>query len=254
MTQFIRPIIKAVRAPDGQEGAAEFISEQLRSVPALAAFSGQNPAFMPLLAAVCTCPLGTPKEGAVVPSQPDAGVKFSELTAAQGAAIGGCLAPLLASKPAGEAVGEWIGNFPALKRLDKEQASFRLLLKMVGKEVKEIEKNMLKVWFVTVKKSFLSVLDMVTDVLMIVEYLNTPGREGNGHALIGMVALSMLAQLEVVWLQNRKGPRSGLIREVLFVLLALKPGVDAFRVANGEEQTAYAPFDPAMELCESLEF
>ena len=63
----------------------------------------------------------------------------------------------------------------------------------------------------------------------------------------------MLFQLLLVWVQNSKGPRSGLIREVLLTLLALKPGVDAFRVANGEEQPAYALFYPAMELGEALE-
>jgi hypothetical protein len=94
---------------------------------------------------------------------------------------------------------------------------------------------------------------MVTDALMIVEYLTTEGREGYGHALIAMVSLCMLFQLVTVWIQNSKGPRSGLIREVLLTLLALKPGVDAFRVANGEEQPAYAVFDPAYELGESLE-
>jgi hypothetical protein len=94
---------------------------------------------------------------------------------------------------------------------------------------------------------------MVTDVLMIVEYLNTKGKEGFGHALIAMVSLCMVLQLLVVWFQNSKGPRSGLIREVLFTLLALKPGVDAFRVANDEEQPAFALWDPQMELGESLE-
>ena len=94
---------------------------------------------------------------------------------------------------------------------------------------------------------------MVTDALMIVEYLTTEGREGYGHALIAMVSLCMLFQLAVVWLQNSKGPRSGLIREVLLTLLALKPGVDAFRVANGENQTAYALLTPVLELGEPLE-
>jgi hypothetical protein len=107
---------------------------------------------------------------------------------------------------------------------------------------------MLKVWFVTVKKSFLSVLDMVTDVLMIVEYLNTEGQERFGRVLIAMVALCVLGQLFCVWVQNSKGPRSSLIREVLFTLLALKPGVDAFRVANGEEQAPYAVVHPSFEL------
>jgi hypothetical protein len=108
-------------------------------------------------------------------------------------------------------------------------------------------------WFVTVKKSFLSVLDMVTDVLMIVEYLTTEGQEGYGHALVAMVAICMFGQLYCVWFQSSKGPRLVFIREILFTLLALKPGVDAFRVANGEEQPAYALMDPAVELGEPLE-
>ena len=144
-TLVIGPILRDVRAPDKQEGAAGRVAEELQSVPALATFANLNPAFVPLLAAVCTCPIGTPKEGAVVPSHPDPGVKFSELTANQGAALGASLSPLLATKPAGEAVGEWIGNFPALKELDEQQDWFRLLIKGVGKEVQDIEKSMLVV-------------------------------------------------------------------------------------------------------------
>jgi hypothetical protein len=79
-----------------------------------------------------------------VPSDPDSGVKFSQLTASQGAALGASLSPLLATKPAGEAVGKWICTFPALKELDEQQDWFRLLIKGVGKEVQEIEKSMLK--------------------------------------------------------------------------------------------------------------
>ena len=144
-TLIIRPILMDIRAPDNQQGAAGRVAEELQFVPALATFANLNPAFVPLLAAVCTCPIGTPKEGAVVPSHPDPGVKFSQLTAPQGAALGASLSPLLATKPAGEAVGEWIGNFPVLKELDEQQDWFRLLFKGVGKEVQEIEKNMLVV-------------------------------------------------------------------------------------------------------------
>jgi hypothetical protein len=148
-SDLVVPVLRDLRGPGRSAGANNTLVREMAEIfqasPTMAAFIAANPAFLPLLAAVCTCPLGAPKEGAVVPSHPDQGLKFSELTAPQGAALGASLSPLLASKPAGEAVGEWIGNSPALKTLDKEEAWFRLLIKGVGKEVQEIEKSMLKV-------------------------------------------------------------------------------------------------------------
>ena len=97
----------------------------------------------------------------------------------------------------------------------------------------------------------LSFVDMVTDVSMINQYMSTEGEEGYGKALLAMVGLCLLLQLGFVWLQTRKGPKKEMVKEMLIVLSALKPGVDAYRVARGQAQAAYAVVDPETELGKS---
>jgi hypothetical protein len=91
-------------------------------------------------------------------------------------------------------------------------------------------------------------MDMITDVTMINEYMNTPGQAGYGKALIAMVGLCNLCMLAMAWCQTRKGPKKEMAKEVLIVLSSLKPGIDAYRVANGQEQAAYAVLPPHTEL------
>jgi hypothetical protein len=90
-------------------------------------------------------------------------------------------------------------------------------------------------------------VDMVTDVQVIVEYLNTPGKEAYAYPLMGMVGTCLLLQLLVAWLQTRKGPKAKMAKEMLIVLSGLKPGFDAYQVAKGAEQSAGAVMDPATE-------
>ena len=91
-------------------------------------------------------------------------------------------------------------------------------------------------------------LDMITDVQVIVQYIGVPGQEGYGRSLIAMISVCLLFQLLIVWLQTRNGAKAAMAREMLIVLSALKPGADAYRVANGEEQDAGAAFTPDVEL------
>ena len=92
-------------------------------------------------------------------------------------------------------------------------------------------------------------LDMITDVQVIVQYMGTPGQEGYGRSLIAMILVCLLLQLMVVLQQTRMGTKAVMLREMLIVMTALKPGADAYRVANGEEQDAGAAFTPDVELC-----
>jgi len=92
-------------------------------------------------------------------------------------------------------------------------------------------------------------VDMVTDVQVIVEYLNTPGKEAYAYPLMGMVGTCLFFQLlVVVFMQNRKASKAKMAKEMLIVLSGLKPGFDAYQVAKGAEQSAGAVLDPATEL------
>jgi len=93
----------------------------------------------------------------------------------------------------------------------------------------------------------LSTVDMVTDVQVIVEYLNTPGKEAYAYPLMGMVGTCLFMQLVLVLMQTRKASKTKMAKEMLIVLSGLKPGFDAYQVAKGAEQSAGAVFDPSTE-------
>jgi hypothetical protein len=91
-------------------------------------------------------------------------------------------------------------------------------------------------------------VDMVTDVQVIVEYLNTPGKEAYAYPLMGMVGMCLFLQLLLVVAQTRNASKAKMAKEVLIVLSGLKPGFDAYQVAKGAEQSVGAVVDPEMEL------
>ena len=94
----------------------------------------------------------------------------------------------------------------------------------------------------------LSIVDMVTDLQVIIDYLRTPGKEVFAYPLMGMVSLCLVFQFALVWLQTRRGSKSKMAKELLIVLSGLKPGFDAYQVAKGTEQSSVALLDPALEL------
>ncbi|GMI25446.1 hypothetical protein TeGR_g9854 [Tetraparma gracilis] len=95
--------------------------------------------------------------------------------------------------------------------------------------------------------SGLSMLDLITDAYMIYTY-TAAGSTGHALSLVIMVGLCLALQLFLVWFQNRKGPRSVMLREVLIVLSGTKPGIDAKRVANGNVGEQHCVLPPDVEL------
>jgi hypothetical protein len=66
-----------------------------------------------------------------------------------------------------------------------------------------------------------------------------------------MVGLCLIWQLFTTWYSTRKAPKKVMMKELIIVLSALKPGVDAYRVASGYEQPAYVVNSPETELGEN---
>ena len=96
----------------------------------------------------------------------------------------------------------------------------------------------------------LSLLDIVTDIYMIYQFL-TSEEEGQaifGFINLGMVATSLLIQLLLVYGQNKKKGMKKVAYESLTALLFVKPAVDAFRVASGAETEEGSTVDPMAEL------
>jgi len=106
----------------------------------------------------------------------------------------------------------------------------------------------------------LSIMDMATDIFVVVGYLGKEDTKGYGWSLLWMIVASIVFQLLIVYFQNRRKPKV-LMKEVLIVLTGLKPGVDAYKVVSGKEADAHSVTDAKFELvcskaveimCESL--
>jgi hypothetical protein len=95
----------------------------------------------------------------------------------------------------------------------------------------------------------LSVFDLISDVYMIVVFLGSEETRGVAHVNIVCVALSLLLQLMITWVVNRKRSWRRIAQEVLYVVTFCKPGIDAARVAAGNENDdGLATIDPLAEL------
>ena len=75
-------------------------------------------------------------------------------------------------------------------------------------------------------------VDLATDINVILVYFGEEGQEGYGWMMLGMVLASMGLQLVVVMIQNGKMGWGKLLREVLITVSGLKPG-EHERVAKG---------------------
>jgi len=172
--------------------------------------------------------------------------KLCSVSLKEGETMGKGLAMTLATNQTAEAgVDEWILKFRSLRALDKEEVFFRPMMDVVAKrllgEVSWGKKTRV------VMGAGLSLMDMATDVFVIIGYMKSAETKGYGWSLLWMIAGSMLLQLCTVYMQNRKKPLK-LLWEALIVLTGLKPGFDAHAVVSGKEMDVHSAFDPKIEL------
>jgi hypothetical protein len=152
----------------------------------------------------------------------DVSAKLSTVSLKQGNAIGAGLALSLASSLTAEAaVDEWIGKYPPLRELDHEEVWFRPLMDVVAlRLLGEVSWGLKMRGFLG---AGLSILDLASDINVIVLYNSTPEQQAFAVPLLGMILSGLALQLFVVYSQNRTKPMR-LLRESLIVLTGLKPG------------------------------
>ena len=93
----------------------------------------------------------------------------------------------------------------------------------------------------------LSLLDMATDLFVIVGHMGNEETMGYGWSLLGMIVASMACQLLLVYGQHRKKPAK-MLGEMLIVLTGLKPGFDAKNVISGKEMEEHNAVDAKIEM------
>ena len=80
----------------------------------------------------------------------------------------------------------------------------------------------------------LSIGDMFTDILMIFEYFKS-GDDKYGWATLACVLVNLSCTSILTYLNNRALTKRKQLKEQFFVWTLIKPGVNAWRVANNSE-------------------
>ncbi|GMI23650.1 hypothetical protein TeGR_g6548, partial [Tetraparma gracilis] len=145
------------------------------------------------------------------------------------------------------AVDEWILTFPALQELESAHPFFRPFMDEIVKHLLSTTDFGLKLR--VFGGAGLSVFDLISDVYMIVVFLRSEDTRSIAHVNIACVVLSLIVQGVVVYLVNKKRSWRRIAREMLYVVSCIKPGIDAARVAAGNEnEDGLATMKPINEL------
>jgi hypothetical protein len=152
----------------------------------------------------------------------DVSSRLCNFSIRDGEKAGSGLAASLASNLTAEAaVDEWIGKYPALKELDRTEIWFRPMMDVVASRLlNEVPWGLKMRVFIG---AGLSVLDVASDINVIFLYSITDGQEKYAMLLLMMLVANLAFQSIAVYAQNRAKPWR-VVRELLFVLLGLKPG------------------------------
>ena len=156
------------------------------------------------------------------------------------------LAKLILHSAPSLAVDEWISTSVALTEFDAEfKTLFRPFIICVVKCL--VELNDWGVVFPVVFGAVLSVSNMGTDINMINQFY-TSGQTFAGTATIVMVSVNLFIQVGIVYTQNLRMPRRVLLKDLLYVVTYVKPGVDARRSLRGGEQDPLVNLSPMLVM------
>jgi hypothetical protein len=170
-----------------------------------------------------------------------------DVTTKEGKSIGAGLAMALASNLTSEAaVDEWIMRYTALRTLDQREVWFRPMANSVAARLLgEVS------WGLKTRVAIgagLGVLDVVSDINVIILYAGKEEHKSFMWFLLGMLLLSLFLQLCVCIVQNRRMKPKVVLREIVIVLAGLKSGFDAYRISSGAEIHRGQVFDPKMDM------
>jgi hypothetical protein len=144
--------------------------------------------------------------------------------------IGGSLTSALRQRKTPEAgVYQWKMQNPAIAELFEEYPWCEEMVLTIAQDILSSAPWGV-VWRVSIG-AVLSLLDVGSDLSVVGLYLEDDSQRVFGKALIGMILANLGFQILICFVQQRRNPKE-FFREVGLVVLGLKPGYDAYRVAT----------------------
>ena len=144
-----------------------------------------------------------------------------------------------------DAVNEFILSYPVLQQLDSLLPIFRPLLVAIAKNLLIQADWGMK--FRVLSGAAIEIMDMVSDMVVIHQYMKT-GQTSAAYAMIAMIGLNITSQIACAYFVNTRKPKRVFLREACYVLLCVKPGVDALKFIRGGERDPLVNVDPVIEM------
>jgi hypothetical protein len=168
------------------------------------------------------------------------------MTAVAAASIGhGFESTVRISASPAEAIDNLLPKYPALGVMAQRHVWFRSLLETIAKRRVAAAPLGLKLRLGI--GAALSFGDMASDLINIVTMIRA-GNHSGALVMLGLIALNLAVQALIVILQTAHRGWRVVIWELSILITLLKPGIDAIRVAGGEERIEGALFDPFVEM------
>ena len=222
--------------PDGKNH--DLVSEFVRSHRGLAELSAKYPWITAFLGGVCT------KKLVLVTS---ISTRLDWLSANEVLKIAANLSPALRQRKTPEAgLYQWKNQNPAMIELFEEHPWFESLLLIVSTEILKTAPWGV-VWRV-VTGAVLSIIDMASDINVIVLYLGREESRHYGWSLFSMLMMSLLLQLLAAVVHHRTVFTKAAIVDCGIIVIGMKPALNAYYVATNKPQTEGMRFDAKMEL------
>ncbi|GMH61833.1 hypothetical protein TrLO_g9120 [Triparma laevis f. longispina] len=144
-------------------------------------------------------------------------------------------------------VEQWRVQNRAVKELMEEHEWFEPMVVVLGKGI--VKTAPWGLMFRVIVGAILSVTDLGTDLLMLKQFADGGEKTATVRDLqLASLVASIVLQLLIVLIQNRRKGVNKLTRESLVVLTGMKAPWDAYRVACGAEQEKDTEIDPLMEM------
>ena len=213
---------------------------------ALSEYSGLNPWFPSLVRGLLSNWINYLKEEKVVTS------KLDNLSNSEAFAIGKSFAKALdMSTSATTGCDFWQKQYPAMVELCARDKFVLPMVVAIGQR-KMIEAPWGLILRVAVG-AILSTLDIATDITSIHLFYEQE-RYSFALATLGMILLCMLLQTTMAFVQYRRRGWRKKLTEVLYIVLSVKPLVDAFEIARGTLRHDLDDFDPKLSILVSKVF
>ncbi|GMH81378.1 hypothetical protein TL16_g08911 [Triparma laevis f. inornata] len=160
---------------------------------------------------------------------------------------------ILANTEAGSAVDHWIAQNDALVDFKKEHPWMRPFFVQLAQY--NLSTSNLGLRLRVFGGAVLSVIDLVTDIYMTVQFFNTDSQQGYGKINAVLIGLTIFIQILVAYAQNSK-KLTHFLPDTACILTGFKPALDAYRVGSGVEKEEYQFLTPLAEMtvCKCTEF